>query len=80
MQIQSDVLQTPIIRPQNLEATATGVGLLALFSLGELSLKDIERLWLKDRVFSPSAKSKELDQNYSSWLNAVSQIPDTRSL
>lgn len=76
LQIQADVLNTPMIRPKNLEATATGVGLLALHSLGELSLAEISRLWKQDQIFSPSKERKNLNRLYQSWLDAVVLTPD----
>lgn len=71
LQIQADVLSLAIVRPRNLEATAIGVGQLALLSLGALSLNQIERLWQSERVFRPSPKAKELNSIYKKWLSAV---------
>ena len=49
MQIQADVLGLPVTRPKNLEATGTGVALLAALSEGLFSISDIEKLWKKIR-------------------------------
>ncbi len=73
LQLQANILGTKIIRPQNLEATATGVALLAAYSHQLLSLNDIQRLWQQDQIFSPqSTKKSELEKNYHAWIKALS--------
>lgn len=79
MQIQADVLNSKILRPKNLEATATGVGLLALLSMEALSLKDIEKLWKQDRIFQPSKNTAQTRMLYEQWVKAVVSTP-THSL
>lgn len=84
LQIQADLLQTTIIRPKNLEATALGVGWLGLKSLGFLSLSDIKKIWREDKRFVPSRQKKNQKKNqekdishyYQRWLCAVRQMPD----
>lgn len=54
MQIQSDIAQIPLRRPDQLESTALGVGILAGLSRG--IWKDLETLaqrWKTDRDFQP---------------------------
>ncbi|TVQ79197.1 MAG: glycerol kinase GlpK [Bradymonadales bacterium] len=72
MQIQSDVLDEPLIRPKSFEATAVGVGLLAAFSIGLLSLKEIESLWKKDRGFQPKAsETNRYGSLYQDWIKQI---------
>jgi len=75
LQIQSDLLMVPIIRPQNLEATGTGAALLAAYSHGLLSLDDIRKQWQLDRQFEPQSKSsKLLRTQYKNWRKTLEQI------
>jgi glycerol kinase len=72
MQIQADSLQKRILRPQNLEATATGAALLAAQSRGLLSDKEIKSLWKADRVFEPQKSiAAALTNKYLAWTGAV---------
>jgi len=72
MQIQSDVLNTDIIRPQNLEATGTGVALLAGSAHGLLSPEEIKQQWQLDRQFKPhSPTSKTLRSQYKEWRQVL---------
>jgi glycerol kinase len=72
LQIQANLLGTKIVRPRNLEATATGVALLAAFSGNFLSLSEIERQWKKDRLFSPQViEKRKLLESFRHWLSVV---------
>jgi len=73
MQIQADVLNQKIRRPVNLEATATGVALLAGVSANLLSLDDVAALWKLEREFKPE-NSKSYQDAYARWLKAVSVL------
>ena len=69
MQIQSDVLGLPLQRPRNLEATASGVALLAAHQRGILGLEDIQKSWKLDKEFKPSIQASELHNLYETWLS-----------
>jgi len=71
MQIQSDALSAKIIRPKNLEATATGAAFLAAHQQGIMSLKDIEAAWKLDQVFEPGRFSESRQALYSQWMTTV---------
>lgn len=73
MQMQADILHSNIFRPKNLEATATGVALLAGVSMGIFTTKDLEKIWKLDRVFRPTS-SKEIERSYSNWIHAVERL------
>ena len=71
MQIQADVLQTQVVRPQITETTAMGAAYLAGLAVGYWSsLDEIQQQWKVERIFTPSAEShsKEL---ISGWQKAV---------
>jgi glycerol kinase len=75
LQIQADILNLPLIRPKNLEATGTGIAFLSAYSSGALSLEDIQKIWKQEAVFRPSKKnSKYLESNYKHWLEATHQV------
>jgi glycerol kinase len=69
MQIQSNALGLPLQRPKNLEATATGVALLAAHQKEILDLETIQKSWKLDREFKPNAEQAEIDSRYRSWIS-----------
>jgi glycerol kinase len=72
LQIQSDLLGIPVIRPANLETTATGAAFLAGLATGIWTdLDDIRRTWQVDRRFEPSISHDERDSRYRTWQRAV---------
>lgn len=72
MQIQANSLQQNIVRPKNFEATATGAALLAGVSKGFFRLDDLNKLWEKDRDFSPEpANKKYYKESYLKWCKRV---------
>jgi len=73
MQIQADVLGKNIIRPKNLEATATGAAFLAAEASGLLSLKEIQQTWKPDRRFEPRSDVSTLENLYQAWHTKVLQ-------
>lgn len=75
MQIQADILGQKILRPKNLEATATGAALLSAHSSNYLSLRQIEKLWKLDKSFSPKAqKNKDLKIRYEKWKSLMQSL------
>ena len=73
MQIQADILQSLVIRPKNLEATAFGAGMLSAHALGLIDLGAIKKFWKQDRSFYPQRKSTSaLVPLYARWLQRVS--------
>lgn len=74
MQLQSDYMGVPVVRPRVTETTVLGAGLLAGFGIGWWSdLSEIKKIWKVDRVFrgriSPTARRARLRQ----WHVAVSK-------
>lgn len=74
MQIQSDYLQTRIIRPKQIETTGMGAGYLAGIGAGIWkSLKEIEKIWHHDQEFKPQINKKQLNLRYANWNKAISK-------
>jgi glycerol kinase len=72
MQMQSDLLQTPIVRPTMAETTALGAAFLAGLGSGYWSsIDNIDRLWVIDRVFEPQIRAEEAASKLEAWRLAV---------
>ncbi|MCM1983434.1 glycerol kinase GlpK [Lyngbya confervoides] len=72
MQYQADVLGIPVERPAVLEATAQGAGFGAGLMAGLWS--DYSQLIESraiDRVFEPSHRAPQVQQQFQSWIQAV---------
>ncbi len=72
MQFQADILNVPIVRPQMLETTALGAGLLAGLATGVWSSKDDARAaWKADRTFTPGMDEETRNAHLARWNSAV---------
>ncbi|MEM7549113.1 MAG: glycerol kinase GlpK [Bacteroidota bacterium] len=71
MQFQADVLGVPVIRPENLESTASGAAYLAGIQAGLWTKEEIVKLKKTDREFEPKISEEKREQLYNGWLNAV---------
>jgi glycerol kinase len=71
MQIQSDTLKSALVRPKNIEATATGAALLAGLGYNLMTQEKVEGSWKKERIFSPTQDSVALQQRYQEWLHWI---------
>jgi len=74
LQYQADILDVPIVRPQMLETTALGAGLLAGLATGVWSSRDeAASIWATDRRFEPSMSSEEREGHLARWQDAVAR-------
>ena len=72
MQLQSDVLGIPVVRPAVRETTALGAAQAAGLACGAYdSLDELSRLWRRDRVFEPEWTSGRREEGLRSWKRAV---------
>ncbi|MCA9876175.1 MAG: glycerol kinase, partial [Thermomicrobiales bacterium] len=74
LQIQADHLGVPVVRPRNVETTATGAAYLA--GLGSRlwnSEADLEALWQIDRTFEPAGDPADLSAVQARWTEAISR-------
>jgi len=72
MQFQSDILGVPIVRPEMLETTALGAGLLAGLSTGVWSTRmEAASAWKQDRLFNPSMDASGRQSHLDRWQAAV---------
>jgi len=71
MQFQSDILNTEIERPKNIESTALGAAYLAGISIGLWQQKDILINKRIDKNFIPTMEKEKIEQLYNGWKKAV---------
>ena len=72
MQIQSDIIQTPVARPKCVETTAMGAAYLAGLAVGYwMSRGDVASNWQIDRVFQPAISQEEQARRLRRWHKAV---------
>jgi glycerol kinase len=72
MQYQADVLNTPVVRPKNLETTSLGAAFLGGLGAGVWSSLDaIRRAWKADRTFKPKMKPPVRERHLAKWKRAV---------
>ncbi|MDF7822540.1 glycerol kinase GlpK [Pontiellaceae bacterium B12227] len=77
LQIQADLLQVPVERPQLLETTAFGAAALAGLAVGFWeSPAEISNLRKIDRTFEPSISKDEAETRFAKWLKAVERCKD----
>ena len=72
MQFQSDILGTPVIRPEVTETTALGAAYLAGLAVGFWSgIDEVRRHWCAERVFTPGRDEKQLASAKAGWAEAI---------
>jgi len=71
MQFQSDILNTEIERPKNIESTALGAAYLAGIGIGLWEQEDIITNKRIDKIFIPTMKKERIEKLYKGWKKAV---------
>lgn len=72
MQLQSDLLNVPVVRPVVSETTALGAAYLAGLAVGFWkSQADIAKQWKADRRFKPSMKVAAREKMSAGWKKAL---------
>ncbi len=75
MQFQSDILDSSIVRPDNIETTAMGAAYLAGLAVGFWSgISEIKKIWKEDRVFTPEMEKEKRNNLYLGWKDSVEKI------
>jgi glycerol kinase len=74
MQMQSDLLGVPVVRPKVTETTALGAAYLAGLAVGFWKDQaDIGKQWQADRTFKPSMKSAARTRIATGWAKALTR-------
>jgi glycerol kinase len=77
LQIQADVLDTPVIRPEVTETTCLGAAYAAGLAVGRWpGLEALRANWRSGGVWSPSMSPADRDAGYARWRKAVSRTLD----
>ena len=71
MQFQSDILNTPVNRPDIIESTALGAAYMAGLHTGFWKKEDLKTMKSINQVFKPSMEQTIADKKYLLWAEAV---------
>lgn len=72
MQVQADISNAPVNRPQCVETTAMGAAYLAGLAVGYWKDKEeVKTNWAIDRVFTPAIEQEKREEMLSGWSRAV---------
>lgn len=76
MQFQSDLLDTNIVRPKEVESTALGVAFIAGIGYGLWTREKVESLYSLDRTFNPNNGGQKLEDKKRYWRKAINRSLD----
>lgn len=72
MQFQADILRTNVVRPKNIETTATGAAFAAGLQAGYWESLDVLASETDEvTTFKPTMEDEEVDRLYAEWKRAV---------
>jgi len=72
LELQADLLQTPILRPRLLETTALGAAFLAGLAVGFWSdQQEVAAVWAEQRRFTPTIDAAAAAARLAAWREAV---------
>ena len=72
MQVQADIINSPVKRPQCVETTAMGDAYLAGLAVGYWKNKDeVRKNWTIDQTFEPKIEEEERMKRIKGWNKAV---------
>lgn len=78
MQMQSEFLRAPIVRPKMIETTVAGAAYLAGLGVGLWSnVDEIKKIWQVDREFSPGFNADQQQARLKSWHRAIRKVQAT---
>ncbi len=72
MQLQADLLELPVVRPQTVETTALGAAMLAGLAVGFWrDLDEVKTSWREERRFVPGMDAGTRQEMLARWREAV---------
>lgn len=72
LQIQADLMRTPVMRPKNTELTALGAAMLAGLAVGLWKTpQEVSNAWQLDQKFTPSKPLAQVEKMLTQWALAV---------
>jgi glycerol kinase len=77
MQIQADILNVPVIRPEMTETTALGAAYAAGLAVNYWSgFEELRKNWLVDHTWEPQMEEDKRKENFHYWQKAVQRTFD----
>ena len=77
MQMQSDILGVPVVRPEVIETTALGSAYAAGLATGFWDNQDeLRENWKEDRTWEPQWSDDQREEGYDRWKRAVERTRD----
>jgi glycerol kinase len=77
MQIQSDVLGVPVVRPETTETTALGAAYAAGLAVGYWAdVDELRAYWHKGAEWAPRMDAETREREYAKWKKAVTRTFD----
>lgn len=76
LQFQANMINKPVIRTNNTEATAMGAIYMVLIATNTATLNDIENMFYSNKTFNSEINSSTRQKLYSSWDKAVKRTLD----
>ena len=74
LQIQADVIQKKVIRPEIIETTAIGAAYLAGLAVGFWDgIDELKQQWAVERSFEPTSDSGQFETLIENWNKALSR-------
>lgn len=71
MQFQSDVLDTPVVRPEYSETTGLGAAFAAGIAVGVWAdVADVSKMWKSDTIWKPKMVAAERERCWKGWGKA----------
>jgi glycerol kinase len=80
MQLQSDILNIPINRPNNIEATSRGAAYLAGLATDIWELSDLPKLQTESTVFTPNIRQEKRFRLLDGWKKALTKTLTPKQL
>ncbi|RAI99829.1 glycerol kinase [Chitinophaga skermanii] len=74
MQMQTDILQYPVIRPNVMPASALGAAYLAGLATGFWSLDELQSQYAVGQMFKPGHASEQRIQLKQKWKKAIARV------
>lgn len=72
LQFQAETLNSPVIRPKQIETTALGAAYLAGLAVGYWKdLNELQKQWQKDQTFKPQMKQEDVEKMRYKWNRAL---------
>jgi glycerol kinase len=75
MQFQADILGVPVVRPKNVETTASGAAYLAGLACGFWKDQaEVQTFYEVDRTFTPRLDVSGRERLYAGWKQAIERV------